>query len=242
MAPSLSAPAVASPEFPLALSRTALAKATSRTLHAPRNNSKAIVSLVQAEEAHAQLAPFVVKDLRARSWAFRVLWGRRLLAREWKALAFLSGTEGVPAPLSRIDADAFAMSFCQGDSVMPLAPGELPASAVENLERLIHRVHALGVTHGDLHRDNILLDETGRVCIIDWATACVFGVAPKGLKSWTWREWQALDLRALAKIKARHAPQLLRPDERQRLENGGTALSRAVRRVGAFCKGKGRKR
>jgi len=240
MAPSHPTAPVASPPALLALSRTALDKAASRTLHAPRNNSKAIVSLVQMEEASVQFIPFVVKDLRARSWLFRVLWGRRLLAREWKALAFLEGIDGVPAPLCLIDADAFAMSFCEGDSVLPLAPGELPACAVENLERLIQRVHALGVTHGDLHRDNILLDETGRVSVIDWATACVFGSSPHGLKAWTWREWQALDLRALAKIKARHAPHLLRPDERKRLENGGTALSRAVRRVGAFWKGKRR--
>jgi len=194
------------------------------------------------EEGFGPCLPFVVKDLRARSWAFRVLWGRRFLAREWKALAFLTGTDGVPAPLCVVDADAFAMSFCEGDSVLPLAPGEFPSSAVENLERLIQRVRALGVTHGDLHRDNILLDEAGRVCVIDWATACVFGAAPQGLKAWTWREWQALDLRSLAKIKARHAPHLLRPDERERLENGGTPLSRAVRRIGAFWKGKGRKR
>lgn len=215
------------------LDRAALEAANRRALSEARNKTKAIVSLVEWPAAPNRV---VVKDLKPRALWFRLLAGRWLLAREWKALVFMGGIEGVPAPVARVDADAFAMSHCLGESFLGFAPGELSSGAVSELERLVEQMHARGVTHGDLHRDNILLDEEGRVCVIDWATACVFGPSRLGLKAWTWREWQALDLRALAKIKARYAPELLRPDEQLRLQNGDSWPTRYVRCVGALFK------
>jgi hypothetical protein len=214
--------------------RLALQAADRRVLHAARNETKAIVSLVQWPPASDEVV--VVKDLSSRAPWFRLLVGRWLLGREWKALEFLAGTRGVPAPVARVDADAFAMKHCPGDSFLRFSPGELPSSAVRQLEGIVEQMHARGVTHGDLHRDNILLDSEGEVSVIDWATACVFGPHHGGFKAWTWREWQALDLRALAKIKARYAPELLRPDERARLENGGSPVAQAIRRVGTVFK------
>ena len=216
--------------------RLALQAADQRVLHAARNETKAIVSLVEWPPASDEVV--VVKDLASRALWFRLLAGRWLLLREWKALAFLAGTSGVPAPVARLDRDAFAMKHCAGESFLRFAPGEVPASAVCELERIVEQMHARGVTHGDLHRDNILLDSQGNVSVIDWATACVFGPHHRGFKSWTWREWQALDLRALAKIKARYAPELLRPDEKLRLENGGSPIAQLIRRAGGLFKGR----
>lgn len=223
------------PSIPqLDFNRVALRAASRRVLHEARNQTKAIVSLVEWPPASGETV--VVKDLEPRALWFRLVLGRHLLSREWKALEFLAGTSGVPLPVARLDCDAFAMSWCAGEPFLRFSPGELPASAVLELERIVAQMHERGVTHGDLHRDNILLDESGHVSVIDWATACVFGPRRLGLKERMWREWQALDLRALAKIKARYAPELLSPDERGRLERGGTWLSRAVRRVGSLFK------
>lgn len=223
MAPSI-------PQHPF--DRLALQAVDRRVLHAARNETKAIVSLVEWPPASAEVV--VVKDLSSRALWFRLLAGRWLLSREWKTLEFLAGTPGVPAPVARLDADALAMKHCAGDSFLHFAPGELPASAVRELERMVEQLHARGVTHGDLHRDNILLDSAGSVSVIDWATACVFGPDRRGLKTWTWREWQALDLRALAKIKARYAPELLCPEEKLRLENGGSPVALFIRRAGTL--------
>lgn len=223
------------PSIPqLDFNRVALRATNRRVLHQARNQTKAIVSRVEWPPESGEAV--VVKDLAPRALWFRLVLGRWLLAREWKALEFLAGTPGVPVPMARVDADAFAMRECAGEPFLRFAAGELPPSAVLALEEIVVQMHERGVTHGDLHRDNILLDETGHVSVLDWATACVFGPRRVGFKERMWREWQALDLRALAKIKARYAPELLSPDEHARLEWGGTWLSRAVRRVGTFFK------
>ncbi len=222
------------PSFRLDFNRSALRAANRCALHEARNQTKAIVSLVEWPPGSDET--IVVKDLAPRALWFRLVLGRWLLWREWKALEFLTGTAGVPVPLARVDADAFAMQQCAGESLLRFAPGELPASAIVALERIVVQMHERGVTHGDLHRDNILLDGNGQVSVIDWATSCVFGPHRRGFKTRMWGEWKALDSRALAKLKARYAPELLRPDERELLEGGGTWLSRAVRRVGALFK------
>lgn len=179
----------------------------------------------------------VLKEGSERAWWFRVTAGRWQLKREWNALCFLSGMRGVPRSKFWAGPDAFGMEWLAGESLLKFAPGELPASAVERLEEVVTELHARGVTHGDLHRANILYDaQNDLIYLTDWATACVFGPTRRGFKVCMWREWQALDGRALAKIKARYAPHLLRDDEHALIHSGGTPLSRAVRRVGCLFK------
>ncbi|BCM92240.1 hypothetical protein IAD21_04119 [Abditibacteriota bacterium] len=215
--------------------RRALVPCDSQPLHVARNATKARVTLVEWPPQSGFCV--VLKDGSERAWWFRVSVGRYQMKREWKALCFLSGMEGVPRPCFRASADAFGLEWSQGESLLHFAPGELPESAVKQLEAVMNELHARGVTHGDLHRDNILFDaKNDRVWLIDWATSCVFGPTHRGFKAWMWREWCALDRRALAKIKARYAPDLLRDDERDLLQNGGSPLSRMVRRVGAIFK------
>ncbi len=221
--------------------RAQLATGAWHPLHTARNATKAQVSLVEWPPQSG--ARVVVKDGARRAAWFRVSIGRYQLAREWKTLCFLMGMNGVPRPLFRAGSDAFGMEWCSGQSLVHLSPGELPARAVEQLEQVVEELHARGVTHGDLHRDNILFDaQNERVFLIDWATSCVFGTSRRGWKAWIWREWRALDERALAKVKARYAPELLRDDEHALLHGGGTPLSRLVRQVGSLFKRRKRAR
>lgn len=244
---TMSPPASRSTPFlapvPAALSssqRAQLAASRVEPLHAARNSTKASVGLVEWPSASGNR--IVVKDGSRRRFGFRVSVGRYQLAREWKALCHLNGMNGVPRPVFRAGADAFGMEWCCGEPLLRLAPGELPLAAVEQLEQLVLELHGRGVTHGDLHRDNILFDAPNeRVWLLDWATSCVFGSTRRGFKAWMWREWCALDLRALAKIKARYAPELLRADELELLHGGGTKLSRLVRQVGSLFKRRARK-
>ncbi len=237
MSPSVSGSARRAP-LPPALSsreREQLAASEVEPLHEARNATKARVGLVEWPPQSGERV--VVKDGSARASWFRVSIGRYQLAREWKALSFLNGMNGVPRPLFRAGADVFGIERCPGESLLRFASGELPISAVEAFEKLIEELHARGVTHGDLHRDNILFDAaTGQIWLIDWATSCVYGLVRRGWKAWLWREWNALDNRAVAKIKARYAPELLRPDEHILLDGGGTPLSRVVRSVGSLFK------
>ncbi|RYX81574.1 hypothetical protein EON83_23285 [bacterium] len=221
--------------------RKALVAGAFRSLHVARNSTKANVYLVEWPPQSGHKVAF--KDGSNRALWFSFFVGRYQMRREWKAMSALQGMEGVPCPYFRAGADAFGMEWFQGQSLLHFAPGELPAAAVEQLEAVMNEMHSHSVTHGDLHRDNILFDPaSGRVCLIDWATSCVFRPKRRGFKAWMWREWQALDRRALAKIKARYTPDLLREEELSLLENGGTPLSRAVRRVGSLFKRRKRTR
>lgn len=221
--------------------REALRTGASQSLHTARNATKACVTLVEWPPHSGERV--VLKDGSCRAWWFRVTAGRWQMKREWNALCFLRGMEGVPCPKFCVGPDAFGMEWLAGESLLKLAPDELPASAVQQLEAIVHELHTRGVTHGDLHCNNILYDAANDlVYITDWATACLFGPTRRGFKSWMWREWQALDLRAIAKVKARYASHLLREDEHALLTCGGTPLCRTVRKVGSLFKSRKRRR
>ena len=220
--------------------RAALSAGLSTSLHAARNSTKARVSLVEWPPNSGQQV--VLKDGSARPWWFRVTFGRYQMQREWKTLLFLNGMKGVSRPLFRAGPDAIGTQRLAGVSLLTVAQGDLPDSAIEQLEAVVNELHARGVTHGDLHFANVLYDAQGdHISLTDWATASIFRPTRRGFKAWMWREWRALDLRSLAKIKRRYAPHLLRADEHALLNSGGTPLSRAVRKVGALFKRRKRK-
>jgi serine/threonine protein kinase len=214
------------------LSRAVWSRQERRSLHRARNWSKADVSLLEWPPDSGQNV--VVKDLARCPLWFRLSAGRRLLKREAQALRALDEVENVPRLVAVIDADAVAMTHCAGRQIVEWTHdsstlGALPIEVLSKLEALLREVHRRGVTHGDLHGDNILVDESGDVSLIDWATGCDFGPHPRGLKCRTFEEWRSLDERALAKLKKRHAPDLLSERERDLLENGGSRAYRAVK-------------
>jgi hypothetical protein len=211
------------------LSRKTLEQLPLRSLHRARNWSKADVSVQEWPLGSGQLV--AVKDLKPRPLWFRILIGRYYVRREWKALCALHGVEGVPRPITRIDSDAFAMELRPGRQANEYADGTLPAEVIVKLEALIAAIHARGVAHGDLHQDNILVNENGEVSLIDWATASIFGAQPRGAKRWTFEEWAALDDRAVAKLKVLHAPHLINERERDILIHGGSRAYRAIKKL-----------
>ncbi|HEX8464308.1 MAG TPA: hypothetical protein VF627_06800, partial [Abditibacterium sp.] len=82
-----------------------------------------------------------------------------------------------------------------------------------------------------LHRSNVLLTPEGEVTLIDWATASVFRRKKSLFKSFTFAEWRSLDVRAVAKLKARHAPESVSGEEKEALLNG-SKIYRLVRQTG----------
>lgn len=171
----------------------------------------------------------VAKDIRQQPFWFRLLYTRHTLKREWDALIALKDVEFVPHALERPSPDLFLMEQCPGEEAHELPEGAELDEFLHRLDDLIAQVHVRGVTHGDLHRDNILRAPDGTVSLIDWATASVYGPRPFGLKKWLFVEFRALDLRAVAKIKARHATHLLTESEKELLAGGGSPAYRLIK-------------
>jgi predicted Ser/Thr protein kinase len=102
------------------------------------------------------------------------LLGRLLLARERRALAALDGLDGVPRllPLAAGEDSARVLrrSFVPG---VPLwAASHLPRDWFEHLEALVRAVHARGVCHNDLHKEqNLLVRPDGKPALIDMQLA-----------------------------------------------------------------------
>ena len=209
------------------LDRRALDGLKLQSLHAARNWSKADVALIEWPPDSGQRV--VIKDLRRRPLWFRLLYGRHTLTREWNAMKSLHDLEGVPLAVARPDADSLAIEFFDGAPLVTFAPASLAPEVVAHIEQVMHAAHARGVTHGDLHRSNVLVSQDGSVAVIDWASACVFGAAPRSLKARTFAELCALDRRAVAKIKARYAPHTVSPAEQEMLLHGSSGLYRGIK-------------
>ena len=195
-------------------------------LHVARNWSKADVLLGEYEGQKV-----VVKDLKPCALWFRWVFGRHAMKREWRAMETLRGLKGVPQPVALIDADCFLMEFCDGTPLKNLKRGDVAPETLQQLQSLLSEIHRRGVTHGDLHGGNILVDNLGNVSLIDWATASIFGSAPKGPKAISFANWCALDERAFLKVKVSHAAKNITSREREILLNGPSALYRFVKNL-----------
>ena len=209
------------------LTRAALERLPKTSLHTARNWSKADVWLAEWPEGAGRRV--VIKDFRCRPLWFRVLGARYTLLREWQAMVALEDLPAVPSAVARPDADAIAIEYRAGTPIKNLARGTVSPAVLEQLEALLGEMHRRGVTHGDLHGDNILVDEQGAIAVIDWATASFFGDNPQGPKAASFAQWRALDERALIKLKLLHAPQEISGRERRILMEGPSRLYRFVK-------------
>lgn len=214
------------------LTRRKLQELPRESIHKARNWSKADVSVAEWPPNSGQRV--VVKELKDRPLWYRVLAGRYFLRREWRALCALKDVEGVPNPIARPDSDTIVMEFRDGRPIEKMERWEVPEDVVQRIEELVEEMHAKGITHGDLHGYNILVDDEGKIALIDWATASTFKERRLGLKSFTFSEWQALDDRALAKVKIICAPLAITPRQHDLLLNGGSKIYRFVKQFKGF--------
>lgn len=214
------------------LTRRKLKNLPRESIHKARNWSKADVSVAEWPPQSGRYV--VIKELTNRPLWYRMLVGRYLLRREWRALRALRGLEGVPEPIARPNSDAIVMELCQGKPLDKIRWWKAPEGIVPKIESLLRKVHARGITHGDLHTHNVLVDENGKVTLIDWATASVFRKRRRMIKSLTFAEWQALDERALAKIKIVYAPTEITQEQHDLLLQGGSKIYLWVKNLRAL--------
>jgi serine/threonine protein kinase len=201
-------------------------------IHKSRNWSKADVYATEWPQASGRRV--VVKDLKGKPLLFRIFIGRPFLQREWRALLALQGLPGITPVVARPDADAFVIEFCDGRKAVQFERGQLSQAIVERADAILQAAHERGVTHGDLHSDNLLIDDNGQVTLIDWATAQCFGVRRGAWKEFVFNEWRGVDQRSIAKLKITHAPWAINARERELLLRGGSKIYRNVKKLRLF--------
>ncbi|MHC1626468.1 MAG: RIO1 family regulatory kinase/ATPase domain-containing protein [Methanoculleaceae archaeon] len=87
-------------------------------------------------------------------------------AREFEALRLLHPRVRVPLPVDR-NRNAVAMSRINGDTLNRCRV-DVPEEILDGILEQVAGAYRLGVIHGDLSEFNVMLDEDGRVWLIDW--------------------------------------------------------------------------
>lgn len=124
---------------------------------------------------------------------------RRLMARERAALLHAAGLEGLPRwCMERSSSIEGWRSHVEG---VPLSRAEvLPADFFDHLERLVASLHARGICHNDLHKEqNILVDPLGWPHLVDFQLASVHRGG-----GWLFSSRAREDLRHLEKHRRRY--------------------------------------
>ena len=163
----------------------------------------------------------VVKDYRVRATPLKLWVGRYLVAREYAAHERLAGIDGIPEAIATGNEYVFAHEYVEGIPA-PEAPEHLTPQFFDALYELVRAIHRRAMAHGDLKRlQNILVRPDGSPAIIDLSAAIMSGSNPMAAALLAYI--QDDDLRAIAKLKMRHAPHLLTDEERRRLEQRSLA-------------------
>ena len=175
----------------------------------------------------------VVKDFSKNKFFFRNTVGRFLIWRESKAYRRLRGITGAPVFYRVIDGLALVTEEIPGRSLENLEKEiKLPDSFFEALKELVTRVHDNGLAHCDLKRaPNTLLGDDGLPYIIDWAASISekeFRIPPLSL---IYRRFKLDDHLAITKLKLRHSPETVSPEEAAlyNYRSWGERLIRAIR-------------
>ncbi len=127
------------------------------------------------------------------------LVARVLLARERRALTALAGLEGVAGiATGEVQPGEILRTWVEGE---PLSEAQvLPRDFFELLAELVGELHARGVCHNDLHKEqNVLVRADGRPVLLDFQLASVHGTRGAVFAS-RCRE----DLRHVAKHRRRY--------------------------------------
>jgi RIO-like serine/threonine protein kinase len=153
----------------------------------------------------------MVKDVRKKNFFLRWTLGLWLIHKEWAIYSRLTGMQGIPLPVKRIDRFAFAMEFIPGKPISRVEP--LPPSFFQELERVLASIHARGVVHMDLrHRGNILISEKGEPFLIDFNSS--FAFRERGfLRRYLFPLLRWVDYGGLLKLKNRVSPSLMTSEE-----------------------------
>lgn len=160
----------------------------------------------------------VLRDTRPARWWLAWL-ARNLLRREARALAALTGVDGVPQ-LASTNHYSLTRSFLPGVPLYEDRPDR--AQYFSDAARLLRRIHRAGVAHNDLAKEpNLLVGVDGSPAFIDFQLA-----SHSRSRGRLFRIAAREDIRHLLKHKRTYRPDLLTSRERSILDSP-TILSRA---------------
>lgn len=207
------------------LRRRDLARAIESAIHSGRGYQSSVY-LINVDGARA-----AVKDFSASPRAFRRWVAPFLVRREVAVLKHLQGVPGVPKYFGRIDRLAFVMEYIEGTPIANFKTGELSPQVFETIQKVINAIHARGVSHGDLkRRSNLILTPTGEVYVVDFAAAIIGDQPLHPVRNWLQREVARVDDKSVPRLKKFVAPELLTPDDQEKLDNP-TALEKLARKL-----------
>jgi RIO-like serine/threonine protein kinase len=160
----------------------------------------------------------VVKDYSSNRFLYRNTIGRFLLWRERKAYRRLKGLRGVPTCYRVIDGLAIVIEEISGRNIEGLENEKgLSQEFFHQLQELVKNVHGRGLAHCDLKRaPNILLGHDERPYLVDWSASISkreFWLFPLNL---IFQRFLQDDLNAITKMRLRHCPESVSPDEARR--------------------------
>jgi RIO-like serine/threonine protein kinase len=157
----------------------------------------------------------VVKDYTVRSTWVKLIVAGYLVKREAEAHRRLRDVEGIPPALPVTDPHIFAHVYVEGRSVPDVAEPLTP-EFFDRLYQIVAAIHERAMAHGDLKRlPNILMQPDGMPALVDLSAAIMSGSNP--IVAAILGYIQEDDLRAVAKLKKRQAPELLTEEEIERL-------------------------
>lgn len=171
-----------------------------------------------------------VKDYRPRSFWFRQTAGRLLVRRECKAYRALGGAPGVATFLGRLGPFTLATEWVDARSLRDRRGETIAAEVFDSLERTIDGLHRRGVALGDLHHRDVLVSDSGRVVVVDLATAWVLGPRPSPMRRRVFLRLQESDRVNLARMRAR----FLHGHEADLERDVGAEAARRYRRAQAW--------
>ena len=130
---------------------------------------------------------------------------RRLMTRERRALERLARLDGVPqlielSPGSERAVRKATLVRAWVDGAPLSQAAALPTDFFDELDALVARMHAAGVCHNDLHKEqNVLVRPDGRPALVDFQLA-----SRHGRHSWLFRSRVRDDLRHVQKHRKRY--------------------------------------
>ena len=175
----------------------------------------------------------VVKDFSTGRFLYRNTMGRFLVWRESKAYGKLKNVKGVPSLYRVLKGLALVIEKIPGRNLEELEDRvEIPPGFFDALKDQVDRFHEKGIAHCDLKRSpNTLFGEDGLPYVIDWGASISeseFRLYPLSL---IYERFISDDYKAIIKLKLRHTPGAVRPEEKTRYQHqsGSERLIRAIR-------------
>ena len=122
---------------------------------------------------------WVVKDFSRVNPALRWTWCLFMVKRELRVLQQLRGLRGIPSDAFRLDRFALGYRFTPGAPIGSANPQLMTPAFFEELESLVHQMHARNIVHLDMrYSRNVLVGDDGMPTLLDFQSYARLEMVP----------------------------------------------------------------